>query len=560
MKIIKKLFCILISLLILLPAVMPATVFAKSTEVESNYRIISYQISWSDLDNYADGGRSGLEILLRSSIPEGVTYNLKTLERKVILTLSFEFETAEDYRKKVMALCGSDTVVICSFEEEALLTESGKAMDYLDFIFEDEEYGTPEGDEGVAEDDNSSYLFDLRPMMTVTANTLCIDGVEYTIDDCVNIRPKPGDGEQIKADYLEIYTEAKKNGKFKRTITVCIYDDTNDKAKDYFTKLFKKSGKVKTEQISGYELTLQVSFNGYGIKDIISETASCLGCTVLQTEDLYPIDSKNVWSVNQEYYDLEAVLNNTDAFDYTFVYPENYKNVEVFGGEYYPVENSINSSCGVIVYGCQKRFCFDEIYVFTDVSSIFGRIERTIRLRVSGDIAAYYHDMIKNQIAERLPKNSVMTIGEDKDGEYYEICFSSYSAKKVAKFTNDVLDSSGNLDIKRGFWGFFNQITESISFGDILSSMSSSKSVSIEYKLIPTVVLKNKMEDIEGDYKFKGTSVIWEASDNNDIEIYYSGVNILNIAILIVALAAALLLIIVIVKKGKNKRKSTSQE
>ncbi len=548
----KYILSALFALIIMVSSLIPLTVYAESSNDSLGYRTISYQISSSDLENYADGGRSGLDISLRSSIPQGVTYSFETEERQVTLTLRFEFKSAKDYREKVIGLCGTDTAVICSLDNEVLLVESAAAMNYLDFLFEVESDIDVENSENSEESQKQTSTFDIRSMMTVTKNVLFVDDTEYQIEDTVNIRPEISDEDFIRADYLSLHTEGKRNGNFKRTVVVGISDDANEEKKDYFNKLFKKLGKVKTEQISENEITLQVTFEAYGQQELAAKTEQCLGCNIIQIENLYPIDKKNIGVTNQEFYDLTAILNPEGLFSYTFDVPSYYSNIQTVEGYSYTTESGIASENEIITYSYAKKFCFDEICISTDISNWFGKIDRTIRLSVSNEIADFYHENIKTQLSERLPKDSVMTISEDENGIYYEIGFSSYSTEKVLEFTNAILDSSGELTIDRGFLGISNQISENISVDNVLTSMSPARSVSSNYTLISTASLADEMEEYDESCKMEDGVVDWNICGTENICIMYGGVNIISVILFVSITLVIGCVAVVIIKKVKK--------
>jgi len=555
MKNIKRIVCVLISAILLAASLIYMPAAAKKSEPFEGLRRISYQISLSDLENYADGGRAGLEIMIRSGLPDEVSYEIKIEERICVLTIFFEFSGAEEYRTKVIGLCGNDTVVISSADGGVLIFESADAMDYLDFTFESEGYA----EEGAESEDgeNETSIFDIRHMMRVVDNYLLVNEAEYQIEGAVDIRPEISAEEKVLADYLSIHTEGKKNGNYRRTVEVVIYDDTDGEAEAYFKTLLKKAGKVKTEEVSSYEKKLSVTFEVYGLDELAKETSKCLGCIVIQYESIYPVDSKKIGVSNQEYFDLGSVIKNTENYRYTFSPPSFFGEIETVEGYSYMTEDGIASDREIIAYSYQKNFCFDEIYVYTDLSNVLGKIERTICLRVSEKTADYYHEIIKDQLAERLPMNSVMTIGKDDNGEYFEIKFSSFSAKKVSDFTNSVLDTSNDLTYKRGFLGLSNKYIETLSFDEVLKSVSPADSVRIEYKLISTASLSEKMSDYDGEYKLDGTSFLWCADDSNEIEIMYSGINILQIVLLSVVLIFIGFIVVLCIKKRKKTKESS---
>lgn len=554
MKNTKYMLRALTVLIIMMYSVMTITVCAESSNERSGYRTISYQISSSNLENYADGGRSGLDISLRSSLPKGVTCSFKTEERQVTLTLHFEFESLKDYREKVISLCGADTAVICSLDEGVLIVESATAMNYLDFVFEVKNDSNRDNADNSEDLQNKASAFDIRSMMVVTKNILSVNGTEHQIQGSVKLRPEKDEEDRIKADYLSLHTEGKKNGNFKRTVVVGIKNDVDEEKMDYFYKLFKKVGKVNAKQISKNETTLQVTFQAYGQQELTVKTEQCLGCKIIQKENLYPINKKSIGVTSQELYDLSAILNAGGKFLYTFDLPSYYSNVKTVDGCSYTTERGIASGNEMITYSYEKKLCFDEILVSTDISNLFGRIDRTIRLSVSKEIADFYYENIKTQLSERLPKDSVMTIAEDKNGIYYEICFSSYSVERVLDFTNAIFNSSGNLIINRKFLDIPKQIYENVSVDNILSSMSPAQSVSFNYNLISTASLTDEMEKYDENYKLEDEIVIWNIGRTENVTILYNGVNIVSVVLFFIVLLISGVIIFHLFRKKKKHR------
>lgn len=549
MKKTKYILSALIALIIMLSSVMSLSVCAETNNNSLGYRTVSYQISSSDLENYADGGRSGLDISLRSSLPKGVTYSFKTEERQVTLTLHFEFESAKDYREKVIALCGEDTSVICSLDDGFLIVESAEVMNYLDFLFEVENDIDVENGDNTEELPKQTSPFDIRSMMSVVKNVLFVNGTEHQIEGKVDLRPEISEEDLVRVDHISLHTEGKRNGSFKRTVEVVIINDENEEIKRHFQKKFKKLGRVKEEQTSNIECCLQVSFEACGWEDLSTKTEKCLGCKNIQIENFYPIDNKNVRAVSQEFYDLAAVLNPEGTFSYVFDTPSYYSNVQA-GDEYtYITEGEIASQNELIKYSYEKKFCFDEILILTDISNPFGTIERTIRLSVSNEIADFYHENVKNQLSDHLAQNSVMTISKDAEGTHYEISFSSNSAKKILEFTNDILDYSGELKIERGFLGISNEIYENISVDSVLSSMSPARTVSSQYVLPSLSSLSEEMEEYDMDFELTDNGIVkWKARGASDIVISYSGINVAELVIFIVALLVLLAFVLLVIK------------
>ncbi len=553
MKKIKRIFSLFLSVIVALGCFAPLAVYAESSSEESfGSRIISYQMSFSDLENYADGGRSGLDISLRSKIPENIDYEFKAENRRVVLSLSFDFENLEDYRKKVVALCGPDTAVIFSDDGELLLIESSSAMDYLDFLFESD-----------TENEQNQSVADIRSMMSVTKNLLRIGDEEYKVDDLVNIRPNAEeDTDKIKADYLLVETEGKRDGSFKRSVTVGIKNDFNEEKTKYFNKLLKKLGKVKKEQISDNELTLCVTFEAYGQKELASKTEQCLGCQVVQMENMIAIDKKTVGVTSQEFFDISTILESEAVFSYLFAFPSYYDNVEPISGCSFLLENNtVSSSSEVVAYNYEKKFCFEEIVISTDVSDVFGKIERKIILSVSDEIADFYHENIKSKIGERLPKNSVMTITKTTGRTDYEIVFSANSSEAILEFTDTVLDTSGTLTIEQGFLGLSNRISETIAVDNILTSMSPCQKVSINYSFLSGATLDAEMEEYEGSFEFQNSNFLQKINgDNGEINVSYNAVNIFHVFILIFIIAGLGVCAFFVFKKVRKITKKEMQD
>ena len=561
MKKIKTIIKILLVFTIILSAFPAATVLAKEDSTASGYRSISYQISSSDLENYAEGGRSGLDIALRSKLPSGVVYTLDSFERYIILTLRFDFSSLDDYRQKVLRLCGSEVALLCSQSPEIVIVESASPADYLNCLIETNEASDLNGDENNSQNqDDESNIITLKKLVTVTQNLLYIDGKEHSIDGSVNIYPEANKDEEntdndetIKADYIYITTKAKRDGSFERKVTVGLYDDEDGSKKKHFNRTMKAAGTVKKNEISDYELALEVTLESNDKKELSSLTGLCLGCTVLSEETLSPLDEGNFNVLSQEYFGISSLLHDQSEFIYTFDTPTSYKNIKAINGSSYIENDNICSGKQLVTFNYEQKFSFSSIKVYTDLSGLLGRIERTITLSVSNDVAYYYHNVIKTTLSDRLIDNSVMTISEDDQNTNYEIVYSSFSVDKISEFTDAILNSSGKLKVEREFLGLNNKVSETVSVTDILPKMSKSQSAVFEYKLISTASAKGSSGEEDVIITIEGTNAIWEVASNSEMSFRYQGINILH-AILIAVVITILLLVFLIVHKKQFRK------
>lgn len=77
----------------------PARTFAEEAEF-SGSRICAARIDSSDLENYIDGGRKGLDFVIRKIRPDWLSVDISMSEHDVIVTLKYDFASYQEYRNR----------------------------------------------------------------------------------------------------------------------------------------------------------------------------------------------------------------------------------------------------------------------------------------------------------------------------------------------------------------------------------------------------------------------------------------------------------------------------
>lgn len=532
---VKKVFGLLSGMFLLLcwPIMAYAAESDKMEFVGS--REIEYVVSISDIENYADGGRSGFNISLRQNIPDDVRYDMYSVGRDIHINISFDFESKEEYCHIVSALCGDGTNIICPETEELLLIETFNAYEYLNFMFE------------------SVYTEDVRTKMKLNKNLIQIGESDYSFEDCVDIRPSQEENStELHADQIFIYTWYEESA-FQTRIYVELSEDYENEQLSYLKKKFRQVGDVETQENGNGQNSIQVEFSTCSEKNTYGFIEEALDCLVFYDDSVQQTDEGTLLIKRTLYFDVKDMLSEDGTFGYEFVGPEYYENIISGEGCSLSVNNSLISEAEMMTYSFEKEFSFIRVEVKSDLSDFWGKIKRTITLTAEKNIDCFYHDEIKGQLGDRLVNGSVLTITEDKENVYYAIAFSSYSTEEVAEFTKSVLKSKGTLSTEVSLFGAESEITDKYSFERIVKNMSPAEEVNVIYILPQGAEISKR--SIKNATQLSDGSIMFSGANCEKISIVYDFINwrtILGIGLVCVVVAVG---VVCLVWKLKRKKK-----
>ena len=526
----KKRFLTFLMVLVLLLSLPFHTQAAE--EEFSGTRTAAFTADWSDLENFVNGGRSAFSLILRSELPEWATYKLRTQGRDVTLTLSFSFDSLPDYKEKVAYLTLRTPSLICSQEDGLLLIENGTSIDLLSFL--------------KAELDARNSLSEktLDQIFALSDSRITINSEAYELTDGVCIHP---DGmEFTPMDKLSVETQTAKNNAYTRTITATI--DLNKGSSGDVEDLenqFNQVGEARVKRESGNERTVSVTFEALSQAELERKTMLCLNAPTFISEQQAYLDNRTVSVERTEFFDLEQLLREEGTFYYSFSLPSYCENLSASDAQVQLSETCITAeNTSFITCAYERPLQFSAVEIHTDMSSLFGKMERTILCTVPTTIADHYHNTIKEKLQLNLCNGSVLNIYDEAGMRHYEITFSAWRATDIEEFTIAVLNSSDYAFESQTSWIPFgkSEIADSYDADDLISRIVPAERMTASYTLSNLSVFAKDMADAE-NAEISGKTITFQIRSGSGISIVYRQIHIIRCVLLLAAFVILLILV-----------------
>ena len=505
-----------IIIILILAAGIAGKASAKERADFSGVRTTTCRISQSDLDNYVSGGRTSLEMLLSRNQQEWLSYGVTSQERDLFISLSFSFESYEDYEEKISILMKAVPVTTYGKEGQAYI-ENFSPEELFEFInYSMKEY------ELVDETDFTEFL-------EVYSDNIELNGETYSGTD---IHPQAY-AKKISFDSIDIDTEKDENGSWIRTIRVEVPDEQSN---TIFSELEQRCEQCGVS-FESRRRTGTMSFSAQSETELIEKTM-----TVLQTTDnirhyRYYQENGNVRNETEENVDVELLLEKEGEFSYRLELPETYEGLsaafqtpaadvsdettedeDIEKTHIYENVVSYSGKTGKVKYYFNEEMMFDRIMVQTDLSNEMAEIMRTVIFVVSGSIEEGCHEKIKDGLTQKLRNGYSMRIYEKNGDRYYEVNFQSWVIRDISDFTENILGvKNSSLQIDRKIFTFSeSRIEETFSLpqreiktysGDIemiyiLPGQAYSEDIDGESQSIKNVISDTETE-YRGDYTFR---------------------------------------------------------
>lgn len=532
---IKKIICLFITTIFLLPIPMTALAAGNPEPAFSGTRNVVFTADQSDLNNFINGGRPAFDIILRKSVPSWVSFDLSAAGRDINLTIRFDFTSFEDYKEKLGALLTYKPSLVYSTDKGMYLLESYSAIDLLTFTRSSLEA------EGLSAEKSLSEIF------KTTTNALYVNGEEYEGSQRISVRPDNKD--PIKFDSLDISTVGKEDGSFSRKIDARV---TKGEASDIaaITDRFQQIG--ETEAVSGTEI--KVAFDAVDKEELTSKTMECLDTAASIAEEQSYKDDTTVTVVRTETLDWDTVLRDKDSrFSYSLECPSYYKNITRVGEKTSAYEQTVKvNSRDALKYAYERGFQFSDIKIATDFSNLFGKKSRTITFSAPSNIAAAYHDIIKSQLETRLIPGTVLNIYDDIGSRRYELTYSSWREKDLEKFTRSILNSSYTLHMNEKWIPFTrNNIKESFSVDGALADMAPINEFTAVYQFnkLSWMTAKTKAS---GAYSAANHAIQFTLSNGEAIHIDYTQFNIPRNTLFLLIVVLIIIFVFRVIRKCKR--------
>lgn len=514
-------------------------VFAEKTTF-SGERTIICTFDRSDLNNFVDGGYNSFEEALNEIDKSRYNCNIEKLKRDVKITISFSFESKDEYESYLKELLGYRPVVIYQTGENFIFAENFEAGEMLNIVQKNL----------LSKNRLKELKFD--SLLNVENCTMTLNGKNYETKQNFDVR----NNNQFKYDDIDIISVAKNDGTFERTIKANINKDNLTSAiRKAVIGNFKAAGDFKDNNKDGDNLSVEVVINAENQYDLDMKTLLASGITVSTIEsETNDKDFVNVECI--EKLGIKKLLNENGTYSYEYTYPNYYKNLQIVTTENLSLnDNKIvySGDYGKFEYSFQRGLKLSSLHIKTNYDNFFKRIERTIILGVPMETAEVFDEKIQNALNTAKDENKKAKININTDGEnkLYSIVLSSRNVEDICNFTETVL--RGNCQIERNNSLLplkKNSIMESIRVGNIVENMVPISEVEHTY-ILPSnskVIMTNNE-----NYTFYENEYSIVSSANSMINLEYSTFNIVVIGIMFSILIILILLIVLIIHKIKKQ-------
>ena len=533
MKLRKYIFIVILSILALI--IFGTPTYAESEEEFKGTREIAVSVDLSDLDNYVNGGRSYLEAMIRTSSIDWLNYSTSVENINLIITISFDFESYDDYYEKVSYMLEYEPTII---NNENMYVESFSTLEMLNYFMtnmqENNLYNLETSEMNLFSEVSSDISFDTGT--TYESKNQRINEVENQDENIFTS--------------LEITTTYNEN--YEREIILKL-DSFGEDDKKYYEELIQKrcddlgvTCKVNTR--GSVEFT--INFEAKSENELSSYTMNVLNvASGITTKQDYR-KGGNIKVTFSEFVDVDTLLTENGTFKYSFTGKDYYKMLgatddEAEGyseddlTEYYTGRNN------TVSFEYSIPFEFEKITIITDFSNNFGKITRTIRMSTNISIAENMHEKIKQSLTDSLQNGMTLNIYDEGSDRYYDIVFSALSTSKINSMTSELINGNSNLELKSKIFPFlWSSIEDNIEISNICDLVEHYNNVNLEY------VFKSGTEIRD----YEGSTYITESNSTQFSFKYLDIVKIVIICIVIIIILIIIVIVKIKLRKNKNVR------
>ena len=535
----KRLICFFLTVFFLLSVIITAFSSISCVAADSSFsgnRCSVFTFDKSDIENFVSGGRSSLDILIRTQSPAWIEASLTAKNRDILITLSFDFESLEDYENKIEYLCGSPQAVVCEKNDGLVFFECFGA-DMLLQLYTSKLIAAG----SMEERQFSDIIESVDTTLTVYGDTYRSDELYFSV--------KPNGMKSFRFSELSVETDWQTPGKYVRTITATIDTKSEENSKvDSVNEQFKKIGEVQRDGESGL-VRLTLTIEGNSENDIIYKTVSALGVANGITEKQKYLDEETVKVSRTEFMNVSRLILNAESF-YTYSkFPEKCQLLSN-DDESIQIDEAENSvkTAGVsdITVTYKRGIRFSKLIVETDLSHVFGKAVRHIRLYMPLELAADYHDVIKETLEKRMNKGVILEIYDDNACRIYDFSYSSWFQKEFVDVTKKVLSAKYRFDVKKTILPYGKMsYTEKLECDEILPGAEPLTDIEYVY-ILPSGASVSEKDDIDGN------RIIVKPDDSGSITVSWLQIRPLLCAVWIIILVILLILIFTVKKVCKS--------
>lgn len=394
-------------------------------------------------------------------------------------------------------------------------------------------------------------IYSLYDLFKFSSGTFSLNGEEYVATERLSI----GNGKvDIKASSINISTIVDNAFQYQRSVQMTIpTEKLSDADREALTEQIKSvSGSIDVS--SDEEVTsFSFSFNAVDCEEIALKTMMALNVSDLITEESSYVNEQEMGISFSEIIDLSSMLDG--LYSYSMEFPEVCHDFAAEDSENVLCHNGVvttSDANGQVEFRYVRPFSFSKIQINTDISDIFGRIERTVHYYVPIDIAEEYHDIVKQELSETLVSGQVLNIYDDILYRNYEVAYSAWFVRQLAQMTQTQYNITDRDILHRPYFVFQSgSIRESIGhFTNSLSKLTGNIVYSVRY---PSGV---SMKGRGGSSNSDGTYSVSVTSGASRVSIRYTDCSLRVLIITGISFLiglGALLFAIFKIKKGSDK-------
>ena len=531
MKLKKYIFIILLSLIALITFVTP--IYAESEKDFKGTRSIAVAVDLSDLDNYVNGGRTYLEAMIRTSSVDWLNYSTSVEDMNLVISISFDFDSFDDYYEKVTYMLGYEPTII---NNENMYVESFSTLEMINYFLDDMQ-------------ENNLYNLETSEMnlfSEVSSNITFDTGTTY---ESKNQRINESDN-QYENIFKSLEVTTTYNENYEREISLQL-DSFGEKDKKNYQELIKKrcddlGVECKIDDKGSIEFT--INFEAKTENELSYYTMNILNiASGITTKQDYRKGGK-IKVTFSEFIDIDTLLTEDGTFKYSFTGKDYYKMLGATDDEAegYSEKDSTEYYSGrenTVSFEYSIPFEFEKITIITDLSNNYGKITRTIRMSTNISIAENMHEKIKESLTKVLQDGMTLNIYDEGSKRNYDIVFSGFSTNKINNMTSKLVNGTSDLEVKSKIFPFlWSSVEDKIEISKICDLVEHYNNINLEYVFKSGTEIKD----------YEGNTYIIEA---NSTQFSFKYLDIEKIVIICLVIIIILIIIIIIKKKiGKNKK------
>lgn len=519
----------LLAVLLLFCLLLPRAAFAEEAEDPpfSGSRTLTYEIDTGLLPNYLSGGRTALDTYLRAYQPDWLTVTLESRDRMLDMTLSFSFETMQDYKDKLQELSLRIPVLLYTGGERVTYGENLTAPDLLSFL------RTP------MMQNNSLGEMDFAELFRYQSGSFQLNGQDYEATSPLCIDREPA---TMTASGVSIQTTVRQGGVYDRTVLVTVPQDAlNSTTTEMWNGQMEAVSDEIISRAQGTAYQYGVTFTAENPEQLSRLTMQALNVPVTASETMEAVDNKTVNATLSESIDLSGLLQEDGQFGYVFSLGQGCDTLQPdqdLAG--IVVENSVELAdpdiAGQITLSYHRPFGFSGVQVTTDLTDPLGRLRRSVLFTVPLSIAEDYHQAVSAALSDTLVRGQTLVIYDTSDERCYEIQYASWFPGQFAEMTQAQFDAD-TLQVDRALLPYLGS-----SYQETLGKPSTAFAESLgtpHWKLILPEGTTVREGQTEGD----GTEVqlVWQDTSRRT---WVTGIALAVLVLLVLILILVLVLVI----------------